>query len=493
MREFDFEQIGTTPEALRDALVTLRSDFDSHIHDGGSSRQFETLSVRSLVAGNAVMASNSLSVTKKNFSDDTAGFWVGLVSGTAKLYLGNTTNSLKWSGTALTIVGSITATTGTIGGWTIGATSLTAGSGATTVGLDSGGTNPAFYAGSATPGSAPFRVTQAGALTASSATITGTITSTAGTIGGFTIAATTLSGGSSLVLDSTGTGIVTGGTIRTAASGTRIELSSTNEIKFYNGASFVGSIFSSSTTGIGFFDSSGVLNAAVLSTAGDVAISKSGGSFLCQSGGTHGWLTHNNALASISAGNISSNATIQPTSDSTLNLGAEDKEWAVGYIDKIAGNSNLNVIDLGTTSQILTNQNFNPSSAAGASLGDATLYWNDISYKTLTDRGCLGWFDEGVELRDGTIVSDLEALMRIKKHPTKNTVYGKPMLDYTTLPKAVYKPADKQGVLIARDANNDPIEGQDGAETTALISIMIGAIKELNQQLAVLQKRLPVV
>ena len=493
MREFEFDQIGTTPEAIRDALVTLRNDFDSHIHDGGSSRQFETLSVRSLVAGNAVMASNSLSVTKKNFTDDTAGFWVGLVAGVAKLYLGNTTNSIKWSGTALTIVGNLTATTGTIGGWTIGATSLTAGSGANTTGLDSGGSNPAFYAGSATPGSAPFRVTQAGALVASSATITGTITSTSGTIGGFTLGATTISGGSSMVLDSTGTGIITAGTIRTASSGTRIELTPTNEIKFYNGASFVGSIFSSSTTGIGFFDSSGVLNAAVLSTNGDVAISKSGGSFLAQSGGTFGWLTHNNSLASISSGNISLNANLQPTTDSTFTLGIEDKEWSVGYIDKIAGNSNQNVIDLGNTGEIRTNQNYVPSSAAGASLGDATLYWNDVSYKTLTDRGCLGWFDEGVELRDGTIVSDLEALMRIKKHPTKSTVYGKPMLDYTSLPKAVYKPADKKGVLIARDANNDPVEGQDGAETTALLSIMLGAIKELNQQLAAVKKQLPVV
>jgi len=89
--------------------------------------------------------------------------------------------------------GTITATTGTIGGWTIGATSLVSGSGATTVGLDSGGSNPALYAGNATPGSAPFRVTGAGVLTASS-----------GTIGGFTIGATTLSSATSgerLVLD----------------------------------------------------------------------------------------------------------------------------------------------------------------------------------------------------------------------------------------------------------------------------------------------------
>lgn len=61
----------------------------------------------------------------------------------------------------------------TIGGWTIGDTYLWGGSGSTRVGLDVGGINPAIYAGSETPSSAPFRVTSAGALFASSVTIAG--------------------------------------------------------------------------------------------------------------------------------------------------------------------------------------------------------------------------------------------------------------------------------------------------------------------------------
>lgn len=86
------------------------------------------------------------------------------------------------SASAFNVKGTVTTTAGTIGGWTLGANALTAGSGATTVGLDSGGTNPAIYAGSATPGSAPFRVTQAGALTATTVTVTGTVTATGGAI-----------------------------------------------------------------------------------------------------------------------------------------------------------------------------------------------------------------------------------------------------------------------------------------------------------------------
>ena len=82
----------------------------------------------------------------------------------------------------ITVIGSVT--NGNIAGWTISATSLSSGTGATTVGLDSGGTNPAIYCGSATPASAPFRVTNGGAMTA-----------TSGSIGGWTLASDRLSYG----------------------------------------------------------------------------------------------------------------------------------------------------------------------------------------------------------------------------------------------------------------------------------------------------------
>ena len=54
-------------------------------------------------------------------------------------------------------------------------------------------------------GSGTFRVTAAGALTATSANITGTITSSSGTIGGFTLASTYLSGSGGFTLNSNGT------------------------------------------------------------------------------------------------------------------------------------------------------------------------------------------------------------------------------------------------------------------------------------------------
>lgn len=149
---------------------------------------------------------NSMGISSLLTTADDVRFWAGDTYENRATAPFSVTRAGILRATGAIISGNITATTGAIGGWTLGATSLTSGSGATTVGLDSGGTNPALYAGSATPGSAPFRVTNAGALTASNANITGTITSSAGTIGGFTIGATTLTGAGlePIVLDSNG-------------------------------------------------------------------------------------------------------------------------------------------------------------------------------------------------------------------------------------------------------------------------------------------------
>jgi hypothetical protein len=96
-------------------------------------------------------------------------------------------DKLTWDGTTLTITGSITATTGTIGGWTIGATTISANNAV----LDSAGqlvlgtsndviilsaTNATYRAwvGNASAGSAKFSVTKEGVLFANDATIAGT-------------------------------------------------------------------------------------------------------------------------------------------------------------------------------------------------------------------------------------------------------------------------------------------------------------------------------
>ncbi len=99
-------------------------------------------------------------------------------------YVAGTTGwSINYDGTAefnnVTVRGTVVSSAGTIGGFTIGATALTA----TNLGLD---TVNGIYLGGASPSVSPFSVTVAGAVTA-----------TSGTIGGLTLSSSSLSAGTS--------------------------------------------------------------------------------------------------------------------------------------------------------------------------------------------------------------------------------------------------------------------------------------------------------
>lgn len=126
----------------------------------------------SITGGFTIGTSGSFSSGQSAYDTGT-GFWLEYNAGTPRFSLGNSSgNKLLWDGSALSISGSITSTTGTIGGWTLSATSITDTAGA--VGLSSAitaGDDIRFWAGHVTPGSAPFRVTEAGAVTMTSATV----------------------------------------------------------------------------------------------------------------------------------------------------------------------------------------------------------------------------------------------------------------------------------------------------------------------------------
>ncbi len=119
-REIDLYKIGSTPEELQSALVALRSDFDAHNHDGSSSRSFETLHVQTISA-------ETILIRKTSYADAASGIWMGIVNNVMKLKLGTGSSFLSWDGTTLSISGTITATAGTIGGFTISSTALTGG------------------------------------------------------------------------------------------------------------------------------------------------------------------------------------------------------------------------------------------------------------------------------------------------------------------------------------------------------------------------------
>ena len=107
------------------------------------------------------IAKVATSLQSTNYSSGSAG-WKILKSGVVEFE-------------QATIRGEITASTGVIGGFTVGSTSLIAGANATRVSLS---TADGIHLGHNTFGSAPFRVNRAGALTATSATITGALTLT---------------------------------------------------------------------------------------------------------------------------------------------------------------------------------------------------------------------------------------------------------------------------------------------------------------------------
>ena len=90
----------------------------------------------------------------------------------------NNVTVLSASAAGIVMSGSVTANEGTIGGFTLGSTSLIAGSGTTRVAID---TAAGIHLGNNTFSSAPFRVTRAGALTATSVAITGEVNASSGT------------------------------------------------------------------------------------------------------------------------------------------------------------------------------------------------------------------------------------------------------------------------------------------------------------------------
>lgn len=208
------------------SYISFQADrFQINTASGGNKQIFSATATE-IKLGSVLtvdLAGTKLFIGTGTYANANTYFYVDTVSG-GRMSLGD---KFVWDGSTLTITGTISATTGSIGGWTVGATTLTGGNAT----LDSAGqlflgtsndivylsaTNATYrlWVGNVTAGSAAFSVTKTGVLSATGATIsgaitatsgsfTGSITSTSGTIGGWTIASTTLTGGSA-ILDAAG-------------------------------------------------------------------------------------------------------------------------------------------------------------------------------------------------------------------------------------------------------------------------------------------------
>lgn len=145
------------------------------------------------------------------------------VDNTGRMSLGT---GLVFDGSNLTITGAITADSGSIGGWTIlsstlsrnnaildSAGQLVLGTSNDVVYLSATDSTYRIWIGNVTAGSASFRVTKGGTMTATNGVFSGSVTSTSGSIGGFTLGATTLTGTNITINANGGSGILVGPTI----------------------------------------------------------------------------------------------------------------------------------------------------------------------------------------------------------------------------------------------------------------------------------------
>tara|TARA_A100000172_G_scaffold33744_1_gene20323 strand:+ start:121 stop:2904 length:2784 start_codon:yes stop_codon:yes gene_type:complete len=127
------------------------------------------------IASNGTLSGVNMSIGSSNaiFKATSSGIQLGNATFGSAPFRVNMAGDLVAS--SANITGSITSTSGTIGNFTLGATSLTAGTDGTRVSLS---TADGIHLGHNTFSSAPFRVDRAGNLTAQSATITGSVTAT---------------------------------------------------------------------------------------------------------------------------------------------------------------------------------------------------------------------------------------------------------------------------------------------------------------------------
>ena len=186
----------TMPDTTRSFRVYLQ--IEGHVPFTGTLK-IRNVSVRKAATGNLIVDGSITAdkiatdaIKSRNYisSGGTQGSFLNLSDGSFK------SPNLSWDSngnliaTGANISGQITATTGSIGKFTITDQWLITGSGSTCAGL--GGSGQAFWAGAENSTVAPFRVDYDGKFVSSNADITGTITATNGKIGRYDITSTYL-------------------------------------------------------------------------------------------------------------------------------------------------------------------------------------------------------------------------------------------------------------------------------------------------------------
>lgn len=372
-----------------DGTVTAEGAITANSGKIGGSNGW-IIETNKITSGNVTLYSGTEEAYKYG-DNDYYRIWAGsnkTSPSSAKFYV---TNSGVMKATEANITGTIYAKAGRIGcasdgtgGWTIESGKISAaGTGDNYVALSTGST--AIWAGNATASSAPFQVTQAGKLTATNATITGTITANTGKIGG-----------------------ANGWTIEEnkITSGNVTLYSGTDEAYKYGTSTDYYRIWAGSTktnpSGAKFYvTNSGVMKA----TSADIT-----GTITANSGKIGNWYIRNNRLENVNSGT----ATVYLSPTDGLGLGSAFKVTASGAVTA----SNITIS--GGTLNI--NNNFKVDSSGNVTLngnitwGSSSKPWRSEGYMTSVARSDIANAllnankDDGIYTKDGIIAIRASAI-----------------------------------------------------------------------------------
>lgn len=205
----------TTMEDVQGALARLKRELDFYFQGKISTSNIRELSGWQASETELMSLDGDVGMSTADTVSNDVRFWAGDTDKDNAPFMVYEDGHLFASDVDLT--GKITATSGAIGGWAIDADSISDVAGL--VGLSSavsGGNDVRMWAGAVDPATAPYRVYEDGSMVATDADITGSITATSGSIGGWTIGSSMLSGA----------GLIQGGTIQTSGSGDRVVMDS---------------------------------------------------------------------------------------------------------------------------------------------------------------------------------------------------------------------------------------------------------------------------
>ncbi len=154
---------------------------------------------------------------------------------------------------------------------------------------------------------------------------------------------------------------------------------------------------------------------------------------------------------------------------------------------------------IATGMKLFGNLDFTPDIAGQGNLGTAALYWNEVNYKVLNDRGCLILL--GVDLKrvdSEETLTALESILAIVPSDKVSSRTGKFQLDYRSFPELCYSPAPiaTEDVYEQEERNREGVVttpstlkykagdkmGEDGIEIGTLVSVIMDSIKELSTE-----------